>query len=102
MNGDFLVLQYLDITLDCHAPEHDHIIVEELHMANLEDKSLVCHKELQDGSAFLILWRKVHVLHILHYVAVLAVQANTLGIHRCTVEKLPLHVTDPLLYARYS
>jgi hypothetical protein len=29
-NGDSIVLQHLDITLDCHAPEHGRIIVQEL------------------------------------------------------------------------
>jgi hypothetical protein len=28
MNGDYVVLQHLDITLDCRSLEHDNIVVE--------------------------------------------------------------------------
>jgi hypothetical protein len=56
-NGDFVVLQHLDITIDYRASEHDRIIVQELpyelrhyiRVAYLEDQSLRCHRELQDG-----------------------------------------------------
>jgi hypothetical protein len=41
-------------------------------------------------------------LHILHYVGVLAVQANALGILWCVVEKLQLHTTNPALHTHCS
>jgi hypothetical protein len=94
--------------MDCRALEHGRIIVQEfpyelrhcIRMAYLEDQIVGCHRELQDGGALPVLWWKVLLLHILHYVGVLAVQANALGILWCTVDKLPMHTMDPALYAR--
>jgi hypothetical protein len=42
------------------------------------------------------------MLHILHCVGVLVVQANTLGILRCAVKKLLMRAMDPTLHARCS